>query len=242
MDVPDNQENEIRLPPELKRHMNNLFEALLALCPSRNYLSQFLSFLPGEYPALYDSFPEFLADRELRNEMQSLLNLQYGPTIEIQPNSFGDKLGHLITTILDLLNDDQMLGAWANFLQNVRGNTPIANPLKEWNIMKLRAAVEDQTYGTIAREILNVVGNYSSAIQSSNPEDLFEDHSTEGGVSQEQLASKISSPPEKLPLALRFLTDHLRILQRCPPPATNPGGDSRYCLSKDINPEWLSGI
>jgi hypothetical protein len=234
---------------DLKQHMNNVIEALLALSPSRNYLSQFLSFLPDDYAAMYDSFPEFLADRAFRENLKSVLGLSYSSAIDVLSPSLGEKLLKVIAMVLEILSDENNLEELAEFLKEVRDNNPVPNPLKEWGIMKLKAAVEDPAWGNPAREVLYVLAGRSqppsfhsngSAQKLSMPES-----GSQLRLSPAEIAKRVSCPTEELLKVLNWLADHLKVLQRVT--ANVPGvalesTSEKYGLSDSILSEWLDEL
>ncbi|HMF31836.1 MAG TPA: hypothetical protein VKK79_10495 [Candidatus Lokiarchaeia archaeon] len=240
---------EARSVLELKHHVNNVIEALLALSPSRNYLSQFLSFLPDDYAAMYDSFPEFLADRAFRETLKSLLGLSYSSAIDVLSPSLGEKLLKVIAMVLEILGDENNLEELADFLKEVRDNNPVPNPLQEWGMMKLKAAVEDPAWGNPAREVLNVLAGRSQPASFHSTGSAQELSMPESGsqlcLSPAEITKRVSCPPEELLKVLNWLADHLKVLQRVT--ANVPGialesTSEKYTLSDSILPEWLDEL
>src|SRR4030042_3197847 len=216
---PEPKEN-LRDIAELKRHINNFFEALLALCPSRNYLSQFLSLLPDDYASMYDSFPEFLADRDLRETMRTILGLTYGPIVEIPATSTGKKLQQLINLALEVLSDSSLLNTSSDILKEVRNGAPLIDPAKEWITVKVQAALEDPKWGIIAKGILNILKVPPPPIITMVPESEVESRAETNFARKcltlQEISSSFPVPPKDLPSILYWLTNHLKILQRMP--------------------------
>jgi len=244
-----NPDPDARSVLEMKRHINTIFEALLALCPSRNYLSQFLSFLPDDYASMHDSFPEFLGDRALREKLRSLLGFTYSTTIAVQVHSVGEKLSRVVALALEILSDTTLLGEGSELLRDARNGAPLPNPSKEWAIMRLQAAIEDPAWGKTARGVLDALAGHSQTPQVLALEGSGEVHPLGNNpcccLTQTEIASRVSAPVEELSSVLDWLTDHLRVLQRVAvnvPAGTPAGVSERFSLSGTIKPEWLDEL
>ncbi len=201
---------------ELKKHLNNIVEALIALCPTRNYISQFISFLPEEYPTMYDSFGVFLADKEIREALSTLLGLSLGPQIQIRKASFGEHLIQIINFVFTFFKDPDQLKAWNSFLQEVR-ESPIPNVHGEWIEAKIMLAINDPTYGdeikTLLRYILirqSQTGKFTelSPVSTDNPSGM-----PKVSITFPDLESSTKIPKDRLEKILNFLKDQLALLQ-----------------------------
>lgn len=129
----------------VKEHLNNLIEALMALSPSRNYVTQFLMMLPQDYPTLYDAYPEILRDEEIRNILTQSFGISLGAKIDAG-YGFGNQIRDFISRIFTALEDEKVRNALNELLQNVR-REPIPNLCKEWAELRLRGVSMEPTYG-----------------------------------------------------------------------------------------------
>ncbi|MHA1264830.1 MAG: hypothetical protein ACTSRS_06295 [Candidatus Helarchaeota archaeon] len=200
---------------ELKKHLNNIVEALIALCPTRNYISQFISFLPEEYSIMYDSFGIFLADKEIREPLSTLLGLSLGPQIKTREASFGEHLMQIINFVFTFFQDPDQLKAWNSFLQEVREN-PIPNVYGEWIEAKIKLAINDPTYGdemkTLLRYILvrqNPTGEFTE-LSPRGTDNPSEKPQVSIPFPELELSTKI--PKDRLEKILNLLKDQLSLL------------------------------
>jgi hypothetical protein len=226
-------------PKDLKNHFNNLINSLVALCPSHNYVSQFLTFLPDEYSMMYDGFPEFLGDREFREQVKILLGLNFGPNIELLPKSFGKKLQQITKLASEMLNDP-IINEWSEFLKDVREDD-IPNPKQEWALAKLRAATGDPTHGKVAHEILKILQNSQNAFrQSSEIQPLNSPPFV--GLSFEELQIKSQVSKNELLVTLKWLVTNLKLIQQFTQPQTDGSEQITYIFNPNIQIEWLNNI
>lgn len=223
---------------ELKRHLNTILEAIVALCPSRNYTSQFISFLPDEYAAIYDMFPEFLSDRAFREKLARLLGLSLGPRIELIPGSFAAKLRPIIDMVHQLLNDDGFRQEWDALLKENRAEA-VPNPLHEWVVIKAQVARNDPVIGPAASKILTVFknpneGNTSICGESGTlPAPRM-------AATADELSNQLQVPLSDIQDALDFLCSKVYLIEKVTEGTDASSSRHRYRLASEVRPEWMS--
>lgn len=129
----------------VKEHLNNLIEALMALSPSRNYITQFLMMLPQDYPTLYDAYPEILKDEETRSILTQVFGISLGAKIDAG-YGFGNQIRDFLDKIFTALDNEKVRNALNEFLKNVR-REPIPNLRKEWAELRLKGVSMEPIYG-----------------------------------------------------------------------------------------------
>lgn len=142
----------------IKEHLNNLVDALIALSPSRNYLTQFLMILPQDYPTLYDAYPDLLKDGETREFLEKGfgVSLQKEP-ISIGYGKFGETLVAFIGKLFEKFEDKEFIDALNLLLKDIRAE-PIPNLHKEWLKLKIEGALSEPTYGSEAAKVIRIIG------------------------------------------------------------------------------------
>lgn len=139
----------------IKEHLNNLIEALMALSPSRNYITQFFMVSPMDYPTLYDAYPQILKDEEMRNILVQAFEVSMGANIELR-RGLGYDIVNFVSTIFSRLENEQIRNALNEFLKDVR-REPIPNLRREWVELRLKGVALEPTYGRDSLRILKLL-------------------------------------------------------------------------------------
>lgn len=226
---------------ELKKHLNNLFNALIALCPTRNYISQFLMVLPEEYATMYDSFPEFLNDKLFRGQLQAILGLLLGPKIQYLPNSFAEKLIEVIECIFKIFSDDKWLQVSNDFLSDIRSDK-IPNLFKEWILVKMQIAIKDPIHGKIAFIVLKSISENQLNVQISDLGGLQNNTMSKRGIKMDDLIVKLQISKLELEPIIHFLMNKLKIIQLIKQKIEGDTECEVVFLANSIKVEWLDDL
>lgn len=127
----------------------------MALCPSRNYITQFFMVSPMDYPTLYDAYPEILKDEEMREVLVQAFNASVGANIEVR-GGLGSDIVNFINSIFSRLEDEEIRNALNEFLKDVR-REPIPNLRREWVELRLKGVAMEPTYGQDSLKILKLL-------------------------------------------------------------------------------------
>lgn len=137
--------------------MQKLVNVLTALCPSRNYFSQYLLLIPKGYPTMYDFFPEFLSNADVREELRNVLGLEYA--YQVSPNS--DKLAYHLRSFLfklfDLMEDPTLRQSMSKLLGI--SEDALFNPRLEWIRSRINGMKSDNKDGPTGIKILRVLAS-----------------------------------------------------------------------------------
>ncbi|PHQ38252.1 hypothetical protein DJ69_12945 [Halorubrum persicum] len=141
---------------EFKQHLSHLFEAMVAISPTRNYVSQMVHLLPEERRQMRYAYPELFE----RMETQEFLTDGFG--LEISEEEVSTKhrgpssdLSSLINDIMEFFDDEERRRLLSEYLDQ-----EIPNPRREWIDHKLKMAVSEPNYGEEIRSIFNVMRKY----------------------------------------------------------------------------------
>lgn len=141
---------------EFKQHLSHLFEAMVAISPTRNYVSQMVHLLPEERRQMRYAYPELFE----RMETQEFLTDGFG--LEISEEEVSTKhrgpssdLSSLINDIMQFFDDEERRRLLNEYLDQ-----EIPNPRREWIDHKLKMAVSEPNYGEEIRSIFNVMRKY----------------------------------------------------------------------------------
>jgi len=190
----------------------SLVNALHALCPSRNYLSQYLLMIPREYPTVYDLFPEFLSDVGIREDLRNALKLDYG----YQVNPTSDGLAYHLRSFLAKLFDLMEMPEVRDSLCSLLGVTDEAlfNPRLEWIKAKLGGVKSEEKDGPAVIKILQVLS------MTEEPYAFWR--------SVEDLRAKLRRTDDEVERVLA-LCQHLYFIQR-----EDKGGKLGYTLAPEL--------
>lgn len=139
----------------IKEHLNNLIEALIAISPSRNYITQFFMVSPMDYPTLYDAYPEILKDEKMRNILVEVFSVSMGANIELR-GGLGNDIANFVNTIFSKLENEEIRKALSEFLTETRGE-PVPDLRREWIELRLKGVAMEPTYGRDSLKILKLL-------------------------------------------------------------------------------------
>jgi len=200
----------------VKEEMLKLVNALSALCPSNNYISQYIQMLPMDYPSTYDMFPEFLSTLELRKLLEEILGITYGANVDLgyAGRVFAQNLKNFLEQILSFLED-------TNIRQKLTALTgasddAIPNPRKDWIEVRLKGVSLIPNLGPHAIKIIALI------LESLEP--------MEGWRSFSELVKLIKLEEKQTREIINLLVSKYRLLV-----ADNRSGKEGYRLADDLN-------
>lgn len=142
--------SEQRISPndELKK----LVEAIYNLIPSRNMLSQLIMLLPMKFETLKEMYPELIEDYEYWTMLSSTLGIYITSDMEV---SCADMCIHIRDFIIDIFDHlkDGKVRATISMMTGMK----ILDPRLEWLEVRIKAAIEHASIGTIAKKVLTLL-------------------------------------------------------------------------------------
>lgn len=177
---------------EFKEHLSHLFEAMVAISPTRNYVSQMVHLLPEERRQMRYAYPELFE----KMETQEFLTEGFGLEISEEEVSTGfsgpsSDLSSLIDDVMDFFDDDERRRILSEYLDE-----DIPNPRREWIDHKIKMAVSEPNYGEDIRSVINVMQKYGDQqngfrLDTERVEKLTEINSTRIGEIKRFLTSEL---------------------------------------------------
>lgn len=141
---------------EFKEHLSHLFEAMVALAPTRNYVSQMIMLLPEERRQMRHAYPDLFE----RMETQEFLTDTFGLRIseeEVQTRNRepAGELESIIDGIMEFFDDEERRRRFEEYL-----GQEIPNPRREWLDHTIKMAVSEPEYGDDIATVFDVMLKY----------------------------------------------------------------------------------
>lgn len=128
---------------EFKEHLMQLFEAMVALSPTRNYISQMITLLPEERRQMRHAYPDLFERMETQEFLTDTFGLQISEEeVSTRAREPAGEINSLINDIMDFFDDDDRRREFEEYL-----NQEIPNPRREWLDHKIKMAVSEPNYG-----------------------------------------------------------------------------------------------
>lgn len=128
---------------EFKEHLSQLFEAMNALSPTRNYVSQMIKLLPEERRQMRHAYPDLFERMETQEFLTDTFGLQIS---EEEVSTLGRRpagqIDSMIQDVMNFFDDDERRRGFEEYL-----NQEIPNPRREWFDHKIKMAVSEPNYG-----------------------------------------------------------------------------------------------
>ncbi|AGB31694.1 hypothetical protein C488_14547 [Natrinema pellirubrum DSM 15624] len=141
---------------EFKENLAQLFEAMNALAPTRNYVSQMVQLLPQERRQMRHAYPDLFEQMET----QQFLNNGFGLQIDEEEVSTSyqgtaDQIESIVGDVMEFFGDDNRRQALEEYLDE-----EIPNPRKEWLDHRIKMAVSEPNYGEEIRTVFDTMLKY----------------------------------------------------------------------------------
>lgn len=128
---------------EFKEHLCQLFDAMNALSPTRNYVSQMINLLPEERRQMRHAYPDLFEQMETQEFLTDTFGLQIS---EEEVSTLGRRpagqVDSIIEDVMNFFDDDERRRGFEEYL-----NQEIPNPRREWFDHKIKMAVSEPNYG-----------------------------------------------------------------------------------------------
>lgn len=177
--------------PNIVEELNNLINAIKALLPSRNYLTQLVMLLPQDkFDAMKIS--QFIADDVYRNNVAELLDLNYNsPDVDLMErrfgvNGLGKTLSGFINNVFEIFNDSSKRKILADILG--RPEEELINPLEEWFKIRIQSLLELEE-GKHIRDVLKILLDKSKSSDRVNIREIQNPF-----VTRDELLYKVLKP------------------------------------------------
>jgi len=141
---------------EFKQHLSHLFEAIVAISPTRNYVSQMVHLLPEERRQMRYAYPDLFEKMETQEFLTEGFGLEISEEeVSTQYSGPATDLASLIESTMSFFEDEERRRLLSEYLDE-----EIPNPRREWIDHKLKMAVSEPNYGEDIRAVFNVMRKY----------------------------------------------------------------------------------
>lgn len=181
---------------EFKEHLRNLLDAMHAISPTRNYVSQMLYLLPKEYGQMTEAYPELFEQLATRQFLIDEFGLQIDAEVDTKNHLTSGKIVSFIDNIFEFLADEERREALEQYL-----DLDIPNPEREWLDHRVKMAVSEPRYGDDIRTVLRVMVTYGEDTQNNR-------------IQLDRLENETNISRDRLLRIREFLADDLDILRQ----------------------------
>ena len=171
---------------EFVKQLSNFVNSLIAIAPSRNYVTQFLYIIKMngsiDYRVLEEAYPDIMKDEYTREAFAKIFGISFSDKVSLESGKYGWWLTDFINAIFQLFED-------ANFRSQVsmllKDEYPegVPNLVEEWLKVRIEGLVSEPTYGKTAIKILKELVKFSRL----KPEEIEKKLEISRGVALESL-------------------------------------------------------
>ena len=140
-----------------KSQLLNFVNALIALAPSRNYITQFLYIIrmngSVDYKILEDAYPDIMKDEYTRESFAKAFGISFTDKVSLEHGKYGWVLTDFISKILQLFEDSTFRSKVGAMLKDEYPQG-IPNLAEEWLEVRLKGLSSEPTYGEVAVKVL----------------------------------------------------------------------------------------
>jgi len=149
------------LETELNKQFSNFVNALIAISPSRNYVTQLLYLIKInddgiDYKILEDAYPEIVKDEYVRESFAKAFGVSFKDKVTLEHRKYGEFLVDFLEGVLGLFEDAEFRSKVGFFLKNEYPQG-IPNLAQEWLEVRLKGLSSEPTYGALALKVLKEV-------------------------------------------------------------------------------------
>jgi hypothetical protein len=141
---------------EFKRHLAQLFEAMNALAPTRNYVSQMVHLLPKERRQMRHGYPELFEPAETQQFLNNTFGLEINEEeVSTDYGTPASEIEEIIEKVMEFFDDEDRRRGLEEYL-----GEEIPNPRREWLDHRVKMAVSEPNYGEEIQTVLDTMLKY----------------------------------------------------------------------------------
>jgi len=145
---------------ELTKQLSNFVNALIALAPSRNYVTQLLYLIKIngtiDYRILEDAYPDIVKDEYVRESFAKAFGVSFKDKVFLEPGKYGEFLVDFLGRVLQLFEDVEFRSK-VNSLLKDEYPEGVPNLAQEWLEVRLKGLSSERTYGKMALNVLREI-------------------------------------------------------------------------------------
>jgi len=149
-----------RLEVGVKDQLRNFVSSLIALAPSRNYITQLLYLIKInrsiDYRILEEAYPDIIKDEHVRDSFAKAFGVSFKDKVHLEPGKYGEFLAGFIDKVLQLFEDPEFRSKISSLLKEEYPQG-IPNLAQEWLEVRLEGLSFEPTYGKTAIKILKEI-------------------------------------------------------------------------------------
>jgi len=166
---------------EFPKQLSNFVRALVALAPSRNYLSQFLYVVrmngSVDYRIMEEAYPDLVKDEFVREAISKAFGVSFTDKISLESGKYGYFLTDFIAKVFELFEISEFRSKVGAMLKEEYPEG-LPNLSEEWLRVRIEGLSSEPIYGRNAIKVLNELIRVGHA----NVEELEKTLSTGRGV------------------------------------------------------------
>lgn len=156
----------ISVSEDLSRQLSNFVNALIALAPSRNYVTQFLYIVKMngsvDYRILEEAYPDMVKDEHTRETLAKAFGISFTDKISLDSEKYGWFLTDFIGKVFELFEDPEFRSKICALLKDEYPQG-IPNLVEEWLDVRLKGLSSEPTYGGMAVKVLKEIARVGRA-------------------------------------------------------------------------------
>ncbi|MEM4447256.1 MAG: hypothetical protein QW328_07140 [Nitrososphaerota archaeon] len=145
---------------DFSKQLSNLVNALVAIAPSRNYITQFLYIVKMngsvDYRILEEAYPDVVKDEYTREAFAKAFGVSFTDKISLDPKQYGWFLTDFIDKVFQLFEDPEFRSKVGALLKDEYPQG-IPNLAEEWLDVRLKGLSSEPTYGGTAVKVLKEI-------------------------------------------------------------------------------------
>jgi len=145
---------------DFKKHLLNFVNALIAISPSRNYVTQFLYLIringSIDYRIAEEAYPDIVKDDYTREAFAKIFGINFADKITLNTNGYGYYLTSFIDEVFKLFENSDFRGKVSSILKD-EFPEGVPNLAREWLEVRLEGLKSEPTYGQNSIKILKEV-------------------------------------------------------------------------------------
>lgn len=149
-----------------KKQLSNFIKALIAIAPSRNYITQFLYLIRMnhsiDYKILEDAYPDIVRDDYVREALARVFGISFTDKVSLIREGYGWSLTSFIEFIFKLFENPEFKAKVSALLKD-EFPEGIPNLAKEWVEVRLDGLRSEPTYGEQSIKVLKEIARIGRA-------------------------------------------------------------------------------
>ena len=147
----------IGVSEDFSKQLSSFINALIAIAPSRNYVTQFLYIVKMngsvDYRILEEAYPDIVKDGYIREYFTKAFGVSFSDKISLESEKYGRFLTEFIDKVFQLFDDPEFRSK-AEALLKDEYPEGIPNLAEEWLDVRLKGLCSEPTYGSTAVKVL----------------------------------------------------------------------------------------